>query len=170
LVNKNNSYIGIIVVFITLILQTTILANISFKGIKPDFVLILLVLMSNNMGSIKGQLLGFSTGIVEDFLSLSPLGFNSLIKAIIGYLAGITSGKIFFDPILVPMIFVFLGTLIKNFLMYLLLSIFIPEKAGFIFTSALLIEISLNTIITPVLYLLLKLIRALPFSNDSRIL
>lgn len=168
--NKKNSYFGIILVFITLILQTTILANISFKGIKPDYVLIMLILLSNNMGSIKGQLLGFSTGIVEDFLSLSPLGFNSLIKTIIGYLSGTTYGKIFLDPIFVPIIFVFLGTLIKSLLSYLLLSIFIAEKAEFIFTSALLIEIALNILITPLLYLILKLIRVLPFSNNSRIL
>lgn len=168
--NKKNSYIGIILVFITLVLQTTILVNISFRGIKPDFVLIMIILMSNNMGSIKGQLLGFFIGIIEDFVSLSPLGFNSLIKAILGYLAGKTAGKIFFDPILVPVIFVFLGTLIKKLLTFILLLIYIPEKSGFIFTSALLIEIALNIIITPLLYLILKLLRALPFSNNSRIL
>ncbi len=168
MIKKNNS-IGIIVLFITIILQSTILTNISVYGIKPDFVLIMIILLSNYSGKIKGQLLGFSSGLVEDFLSLSPLGFNALIKMVIGYFGGATSGKIFLDPIVVPIIFVFIGTFLKSILSFLLLSIFMKEKADSIFTSALLIEFALNIIITPFMYLFLKLIRVFPLSNSSRI-
>lgn len=166
---KKNSSIGVILLFTTIILQSTILTNISIYGIKPDYVLIMIILLSNYSGKIKGQLLGFSSGLVEDFLSLSPLGFNALINTIIGYFAGATSGKIFLDPIVVPVIFVFIGTLLKSLLSFIVLSIFIAEKADSIFTNALLVELALNIIITPFLYLLLKLIRVFPSSNNSRI-
>ena len=82
--NKKNSLFGIVIIFIAIILQTTLLANITFRNVKPDFPLIMIILISNYLGSIKGQLIGFSAGLVEDFLSLSPLGFSALIKLVIG--------------------------------------------------------------------------------------
>jgi len=168
-VNRKNSITGVILIFLTILLQTTILAKFTFKGIKPDYVLIIIILLSNYRGSIKGQLLGFTSGLVEDFLSLSPMGFNSLINSVIGYLAGITSGKIFLDPILVPVVFVFIGTLLKSFLSFIIFSFFLLEKADSVYTGSFLIEIGMNIILTPFIYLLLKLFRVLPTSTNSRI-
>lgn len=167
--SKKNSLVGIFVIFLTIILQTTVLNNIAFKGIKPDFAVIMIILISNNLGSIRGQLLGFFSGLVEDFLSLSPFGFSALIKSVLGYLGGTTEGKIFLDPIVVPIIFVFIGTIIKSFLAFLLILIFSPEKSGSVFSISLLIEISMNVIFTPFLYLILKIIRVLPTSGNSKI-
>jgi rod shape-determining protein MreD len=168
LVKKNNIF-GILIIFSTIILQSTILNNFTLKGVKPDYVLIMIILFANFSGSIKGQLIGFSSGLIEDFLSLSPLGFNSLMNAVIGYLGGTTSGKIFLDPIVVPIVFVFIGTLLKSFLSFILLSLFLTEKSASIYTSAFLIELGLNLVITPFIYLFFKLLRILPTSNDSRI-
>jgi len=165
---KRSGLIGIIVIFSTIILQSTILNNLSINGIKPDFVMVMLILYSNNLGKIKGQVLGFSVGLVGDFLSLSPLGFNAVIHTIIGYLSGNTSGKIFFDPIVVPIVFIFIGTILKSVLSLLLLSFLIPDKAYSIFTGSLLLEIGLNVVITPFIYLFLKLIRVIPSSKNSR--
>ncbi len=166
---KKNSFVGILIIFITIILQTTVLGNVTFRDVKPDFVLIMIILISNYLGSIKGQLIGFSSGLVEDFLSLSPFGFSALIKSVIGYLSGKTEGKIFLDPIVAPIIFVFTGTMIKSILSFLLILVFSPEKTDAVFSIALLIEIGMNIILTPFLYLILKLIRVLPSSNSSRI-
>lgn len=167
---KHNGILGVIVIFITIILQSTILNNLSINDIKPDLVMIMILLFSNNSGKIKGQFLGFSVGLVEDFLSLAPLGFNAFLHTIIGYLAGSTSGKIFFDPIVVPIVFILIGTLLKSVLSFILLSLFLTEKVDSIFTSALLLEIGLNVIITPFIYLLFKLIRVFPSSKKSRII
>lgn len=168
--SKKHSLLGIVIIFITLILQTTVLDKLSFNNVKPDYVLIMIILISNYLGSIKGQLIGFFSGLVEDFFSLSPFGFSALIKTVIGYFSGKTESKIFLDPIVVPIIFVFTGTIIKSFLSFILIILFSPEKAGAVFSFSLLIEIGLNIILTPFLYLILKLIRVLPASNSSRIL
>ena len=166
---KNNGVIGVIVIFITIILQSTILSEVSVRGIKPDFVLIMIILFANYSGRMKGQILGFTMGLVQDFLSLAPLGFNALINTTIGYLSGATSGKIFLDPIVVPMVFVLIGTFLKSTLAYFLLSIFLIDKADTIFTSKLLIELSLNVVITPLLYLFFKIIKVFPSSLNARL-
>lgn len=167
--HKKHILPGLIIIIVTLILQTTVLDKVSFNDVKPDFVLIMIVLISNYLGSIKGQLIGFFSGLVEDFFSLSPFGFSALIKTVIGFLSGKTESKIFLDPIVVPIIFVFTGTIIKSLLSFMLIIVFSSEKAGAVFSIALLIEIGLNVILTPFLYFILKLIRVLPSSNSSRI-
>jgi rod shape-determining protein MreD len=72
-VKNKNSFIGLLIILFVIILQSTILSDISIKGIKPDIVLILIILFSNYSGSFTGQTTGFTTGMVEDFLSLSPM-------------------------------------------------------------------------------------------------
>lgn len=166
---RKKSLLGVVVIFITIILQTTLLGNVAFRNVKPDLSLILIVLFSNYLGSIKGQLIGFSAGLVEDFLSLSPLGFSALNKLLIGYLSGKTEGKIFLDPIVVPSIFVFAGTLIKALLSFLLILIFLPENTNVLFSGKLFIEIVMNIILTPLLYIFLKSVKLLPSSNRLRI-
>ncbi len=166
---KRNGLVTTVIIIITVILQTTIFNRFSFHNVKPDFVLIIIILISNYSGSIKGQLTGFVSGLIEDFLSLSPFGFSALIKSVIGYLSGKTEGQIFFDPIVVPIIFVFAGTIIKSLLSFLLLLVFSPAKADAVFSITLLIEAGMNIILTPFIYYILKLIKVLPSSNSSRI-
>ncbi len=167
---KRNGLVTTVIIIITVILQTTIFNRFSFHNVKPDFVLIIIILISNYLGSIKGQLTGFVSGLIEDSLSLSPFGFSALIKSVIGYFSGKTEGQIFFDPIVVPIIFVFAGTIIKSLLSFLLLLVFSPEKADAVFSITLLIEAGMNIILTPFIYFILKLIKVLPSSNSSRIL
>ncbi len=167
---SRSSFLSILILFITVILQSTVINQLTIIGVKPDLVLVLLILTSNYSGKTKGELMGFSAGLAEDFLSLSPFGFNALIKTVIGYLAGSTQGKIFLDPLLVPAFFIVAGTLIKAFLGFILLAFFFPEKLDMIFSINLLVETGMNILVTPFLYFFLKLIKILPQSGSSRIL
>ncbi len=166
---NKRSILLILLIFITIILKTTILSNVEFRGVKPDILLILVVIFSNFSGSLKGELLGFFSGLVEDLLSMSPLGFNAFINAFIGFLSGITVGKIFLNPILITVFLVFFGTLFKSVLSFILLTLFVAEKAGTVYTLNFLIEIGLNIVITPIIYLLLRIIKILPLSIDHRL-
>ena len=159
----------IFVVFISIILKTTIPGNFAFKGVKPDIVLIMIVIFSNFYGSFKGELIGFFSGLLEDLLSMSPLGFNAFINSTIGFLSGITVGKIFLNPLTITIFLVFFGTLFKSVLSFFLLLIFVPEKAGSVYTLKFLIEIGFNIIITPFIYFILKILKLIPINNDSRL-
>ena len=159
---------GTLLIIAAVVIQTTILNDLSFKGVKFDVGLIIIILTSNYNGSITGQLTGFTAGIVEDFLSLSPLGFNAITKSFLGYLSGKTEGKIFLDPIVTPMVLVIVGSLLKYILSFILLLAFFPEKQASVFTYTFLIEIIMNALITPFIYLFLKIIRILPSQTNSR--
>ncbi|RKX88038.1 MAG: rod shape-determining protein MreD, partial [Spirochaetes bacterium] len=47
-----------VLLVVIVILQTTVLKNLAFKGVKPDLVLIILVIFSNYFGQTKGELFG----------------------------------------------------------------------------------------------------------------
>ena len=142
------------------ILQSTLIKRLTLYGASPDLALILLVFFANRTGSMKGQVAGFTGGLIEDFLSLSPLGFHAFIKTITGYLYGITRGKLFLDPVFIPLLLVGSATLVKNLLAGLTGAIFVSawELSG-LFGVKLWVEMGLNAGIAPFLFGFLKIFR-----------
>ncbi len=133
------------------LLQTTIFRFIEIREISPDLVLIFLVFSANSKGSYYGQISSFTAGVIEDILSLAPLGFNSLIRTVIGYLSGKTKGKILFDPILMPLLYILVATILKEALTFAVSALFMGMPKGF-FHSGFLIQICFNIVVTPVIY------------------
>ncbi len=156
----------VVLVFLV-ILQTTLLKKFDVFGAKPDFVLIVTIIFSNYFGTLKGELYGAAAGLVEDFLTLSPFGFNTFVRTLTGYLAGLTKGKIFLDPLITPVILVSLFTLIKALITYVLLVFFIPDNAGMVFHSSFPVLLIMNILLTPFVFFLLKVFKLIP-EHESR--
>ncbi len=159
-----------VVLIFLVILQSTIFQKIDLFGAKPDLVLIVMVIFSNYFGTLKGELFGTAAGLVEDFLTLAPLGFNTFVRTVTGYFAGMTRGKIFLDPVITPVILVIFFTLFKAVVMYLLLILFLPRNADTVFTSAFLIQLVMNILVTPFMFFLLKITKLIPEDYESRAL
>ncbi len=141
-------------------IQTSFLKHITIAGTQPDIALVLLVFFANLEGRMKGQLLGFGSGIIEDLLSLSPLGFNALIKTILGFLYGITRGKIFVDPLFMPIILVGIASVVKMLLSLILVAIFIgPEMIPITMGSRMWIEAGFNCLLAPFVFAILKIFK-----------
>ncbi len=144
------------------LLQSNVLHLLAIAGAIPDLALIVLVFVSNKNGPMVGQLTGFASGLVYDFLSLAPLGFHSFARTVIGALYGKSRGNIFVDPILVPMLLVVVATVVKGVLGALLSAVFLlDDVAGRVFSVAFLVEIGLNAFFAPFVFGLLKLIKPL---------
>ena len=109
---------------VAILLQSTLLVHVAIGGVKPDLALIVLIFVSLRKGSMVGQLTGFLSGILEDFMSVSPLGFHPLMRAVIGFLYGVFAGNVFVDPFLMPMILAIVATLLKGVLSGLVSAIF----------------------------------------------
>ena len=140
------------------VFQSVLLKNGIVAGVTPDFALIVLVLSANQHGSFKGQSTGFVLGVVQDLLSITPLGFHALSRTLIGYLYGVFKGKFFMDPILVPMLMAAFGTFLNAVFGFLILSVFAQEYASVVFTGALGVEAGLNILAAPFLLGLLKIL------------
>jgi rod shape-determining protein MreD len=151
------------------ILQSTLLSHIAIYGAVPDLALLILVFSAYANGSMAGQLTGFSSGILLDFLSAAPLGLNAFIRTLIGALAGILKGAFFLDFFILPMLLCAASTLLKAlvfFLLHWLLSGSIPAYP--LAAPVLWVELGLNTVIAPFLFALLKRFKALYAERNNR--
>lgn len=149
------------------IIESTVVRNFFKDFILPDVSLIIIIFYANSKGSMEGQLSGFAAGLTEDFISLSPLGFNCIIKTIVGFFAGITKNKIYIDPILFPVLLIILATLIKGITAAVVSSIFLRSGvAPVIFSSRFGFEIILNALLAPFVFALMKLFKL--YNIDDR--
>lgn len=150
-----------------ILLQSIVFKKLPGNFVYPDIVLIILIFFSNSRGIMDGQICGFITGLAQDFLSLSPPGFNSFIRTVIAFIFGSMKGKIFIDPILFPVILTAVATLLKGVLAVIVTAIFIkPESAPIVFTSRFALELLENCILSPFVFGFLKLLKI--YSVDDR--
>jgi rod shape-determining protein MreD len=155
---------------LAIVLQSTLLHWVAVRGVIPDLGLIVLVFVAIRRGSMTAQLSGFASGVVEDVLSLSPLGFHAFIRTVVGFLYGLTEGSIFVDPILMPVILIIIATLLKALISSLLVVFLSIPAAGFIvFTGPLWIELGYNAVLAPFLFALLGLLKLLKPRDKERI-
>ena len=144
------------------ILQSTVLSHVALRGAVPDLALGIVVFVAYVNGSMPGQLSGFFSGLLLDFLSAAPLGLNCLVRALTGALAGLFKGTFFLDFFLLPMILCALATLFKALVIFLLHLIFAEAVPAYSLTTPVLwAELALNTLSAPFLFALLRRFRPL---------
>jgi rod shape-determining protein MreD len=155
---------------VAVLLQSTVLRWVALKGVKPDLALILLVFVAVRRGSMSAQVSGFLAGMLEDILSLSPVGFNALLRTVLGFFYGLAAGSIFVDPVLMPVLLVLVATILKGLASSLLVVVFRVPAPGFqIFAGPLWIEVGYNAVLAPFLFAALRLLRALAPREKDRV-
>jgi rod shape-determining protein MreD len=74
---------------LSILLQVVFGSWLTICGIKPDFVLILVLFMAILNGRVFGQLFGFGMGLLVDIIGMgSFMGLSALSKTVAGFLAG----------------------------------------------------------------------------------
>jgi rod shape-determining protein MreD len=160
--NLKLTLVSILILFLALLFQATILNAIAIIGVKPDITLMVIIFLGFRKGRVVGQIAGFLTGLFEDFISLSPPGFNALVKTTVGFLYGLVEGGFIIDAMIIPIIFLAAGTIIKGIVSWLLVIIFSLDYSGVsIFSVKFVIEILYNCLLAPFIFALLKLIKIL---------
>ena len=143
----------------TVIIESSILSNIAFLYIVPDLVLMCSIYFSMTNGKLLGETTGFISGLLLDFITGVPFGFNCLYRTIIGYVYGIFSKSIIIKGIIMPMLTVGIATVAKYLLIFLI-TIFFPliNSAGII-SYDFLFEFIENIILAPFIFKFLSLFR-----------
>lgn len=106
------------------VLETSVAPYVVIQGVKPDLVVILVVLVGMLYGWRDAAIVGVVTGFVEDACSGQFLGLFMLTRAIVGIAAGVSYARVFQDRVVVPVALAFLGTVIGGSLHIFLLSSF----------------------------------------------
>lgn len=148
-----------LILLCSVIVETSILSNISFLPAVPDLALICVLYFSFLNGKNYGQVSGFLSGLFLDFLSGSPLGFNCLYRTVIGYLSGVFRRTINSSGFIVPSVIGLLATILKVFLIWLISLFFKSIKIYNIFTFSFLFELVMNVLLTPLMFKFLNSFR-----------
>jgi rod shape-determining protein MreD len=142
---------------IAVLLQSTLLGRLAVYTVAvPDLALGVLVFTAYSNGMMTGQVTGFFSGLISDFISAAPLGLNALIRTITGALCGLIKGVFVFGSIFLPMLLCAAATALKAALLIVLHALFADAVPVYPSDSPVfLLELSLNTLIAPVLFALL---------------
>jgi len=113
------------IIVVALVIQLTLINSVTILGIKPDLILIVVVVFSLLKGAKEGTISGFTSGLLQDIFSTGLLGMNALAKTVIGFTCGIFKEKIFYEHILflIPVI-TFIASFMQSILIFLLLRAF----------------------------------------------
>lgn len=150
-----------LILFSTMIIESSILSNIPFLIVVPDLVLICSLYFSLLNGKLYGEISGFISGLFLDFMTGVPFGFNCLYRTLIGYLAGLFSKNIILSGIFIPMISVGIGTIVKRIFIFLI-SVLFPNSHLYIYgfiSYEFLFEFLSNIILAPVIFKFLSFFR-----------
>lgn len=122
---KLQHILSIILFFLALLIQITVIPLISIGGVIPDLIIILLVYYGITQGQIYGSVLGFIYGFLFDIITGSLLGSTMISKTIAGFTAGYFSSENKVDNYLIS----------YNFSLIVLLCAFIDSTINIFFSS-----------------------------------
>ncbi|HCM26048.1 MAG: rod shape-determining protein MreD [Treponema sp. GWB1_62_6] len=158
-----------VIASVAALLQSTLLVKFAVFHAVPDLALGVLVYSAYINGTPVGQTVGFASGLVIDFMSAAPLGFNALLRTLIGAGAGLIKGTFFLDRFVLPVVLCIVATVLKAVVVALLHFLFAGAVPSYdLGTLVLPAEIALNAITAPFLFAFLNLFsRALRPRMDS---
>jgi rod shape-determining protein MreD len=151
------------IVFVAVVLQSSIVSTIEVRGGTPDLVLVTLVAIALLRGAIWGAAAGFAAGLLLDTASLARLGETSLLLTVAGYWIGRygeTTGR---DRTHAPVLSVAVVTVlyaVGALALHVMLGD--PVDAGTVLVGALIPGIVLNLLLTFPVYALVRRIIGRP--------
>jgi len=151
-------YLKIGIIIATLIIQLTLINLFTIQGLKPDLILLVVIVFSLLQGAEEGAISGFASGLLQDIFSSGLLGVNALAKTIVGFICGILRVKIFAEYILfiIPII-TFLISIGQSVLIFLVLYAFgIEYGLAWSLKQVALPEALYNSLLSPFIFLAVK--------------
>ncbi|MFZ7102315.1 MAG: rod shape-determining protein MreD [Peptococcaceae bacterium] len=138
--------------FISLILESTIFNELIIAGVKPDIILVIVILFSLFNGPKEGALLGLGLGLLEDLYLAKYLGLNAVSKFCIGLIIGFMEKRTYKDNFFVPVLSLFVGSLV-----YSVIYLIFTNIAGYYLNPAQMLRVALpvaiyNACFAPFIY------------------
>lgn len=143
------------IIVVALVIQLTLINSVTILGLKPDLIMVVVVVFSLRKGEKEGTISGFASGLLQDIFSTGLLGINALAKTVIGFTCGILKEKIFHEHILfiIPVI-TFIASFMQSILIFLLLRAFgIEYNLAWSLKKIALPEALYSSLLSPLIFL-----------------
>lgn len=145
-------FISLAIIFCATIIETSILCNLYILPVLPDLVLICSVYISLCNGRTFGELNGFASGLILDWITGVPYGLNCILRTILGYVYGFFANHIFIGGILVPVISVGTATLLKYLIITFISFFYTAISPVSIFSMSFLYELLFNSVLSIIIF------------------
>ncbi len=147
-----------IIVFILLFaLQTSLLSYFSVGGVTLDLALILSVYCGVLLRGDRGIWVGFSIGLVQDCLSGSLLGVNTLSKSLIGFTFSRLKDKLMVEGFVPISVILLAASFFDGLVYYLALTTLLKAQIPFSFLfNTLPVYAMVNALVGPILFFFLN--------------
>ena len=145
-----------LIISICFVLQTTTLQTLSFAGITPNLLIIIVAAFGLMRGKTEGMYIGFFSGLLVDIFCGFYLGIYALLYMYVGYLTGLFQKRFYPEDLKLPLLIISASDLITNLIIYLIL--FLTRSRfdfGYYFLNIILPELVYTMIVTIFFYLLL---------------
>ena len=83
-----------LVVFVVLLVQSTLGLDLSIFSAHPDLLLLLPIAAGIAGDAEEGAVMGFVAGFAADLLLPTPFGLSALVYCLVGFAVGYTTGSI----------------------------------------------------------------------------
>ncbi len=103
-----------LLLFVTALVQATVLPRVNPTSVSPDLILVMLFLWSSSHGIRESLGWVFFTGILIDVLTLDAFGTNGLSLLIVVLLSGSGGRRFFQFNLVVPIVMVFVATVVHG--------------------------------------------------------
>ena len=155
---------------VVLLIQTAVLSNWYALPVVPDILLLAVLYIGFHNGSATGEVSGFCSGLLLDFLSASPLGLNAMVRTIMGFFWGLLYRNVETGGIAIPAVLGFTATIAKA-LIIRFISFFYPGSVltYSLFSPVFWYECTLNALCAPILFWVLSFFTILSkdFSTEN---
>lgn len=154
-------YLVVPLLVVLALLQTTVVPRLTVWGVYIDLPLVFVVNWSLLQGAREGMIWGFVAGLAVDLFSGAPFGSATLPMLAVGFLSGFGQATVFRARALLYLGTIFLATLVYGLLFLLVIWISgAPVMWLDSFWHILLPSAALNTVIAPLVLILLRWLRS----------
>jgi len=160
---KKKLLIYSLVLYVVLILQSTVVNYFEIFGVKPNIVLVFIICVAMIRGGNEAAIVGLVAGLLQDILSAKTLGGYAFLGFLVGAILGGYNKRFYRENIFMSVVFTFITTIVYESLT-LISVIFKGQYIEFlgIFRDGIIREAVYNLVICiPLFILVLKISRFL---------
>ena len=157
-----------VILLVCALLETALLSNVVFLPVVPDLLLLVVLYISVQNGSLTGEATGFVSGLLLDFLTAAPLGLNCLLRTLFGFFAGLFYDVLNISKIMIPAMLALIATIAKAIIIGFI-SFFFPNGVITydLFSASFGMELLFNVILAPLVFAFLSLFSSFLISDKE---
>ena len=164
--SRNRRIFLFLAMFIAFLLQVAVLPQFKILGVQPDLILVVAVTIAIQEGPIDGAIVGFFGGMLQDIVGPMVMGVGALTKTLAAFFAGLLKDFFMTYSILLPVILVFIFSLIEPSMHHVALVILGQEELPPFQITVILLAAIYNVVLVFIVYPILRRFR-FPYREES---